>query len=193
MATQLVPYNTTMQLGSGFNSFTQTLCVNNAVVRDTELIASKQNSTEVEQIAQSIVYKTSIIDKTTDVTDEMQINAAFNIKYDQLKVNSSGNFVNTNKIKESDVSIMVSVKVVNQVIYNHSLTKFQPITGLKDLTPQRLAEIYGDSAEIAFTRTKDPAVEADKDKKDLQFGVGGTFDKLKKNFITENEVSVSVT
>jgi hypothetical protein len=28
MATQIVPYNTTIQLGTGFNSFTQTLCVN---------------------------------------------------------------------------------------------------------------------------------------------------------------------
>lgn len=40
---------------------------------------------------------------------------------------------------------MVSVKVVNQTIYDHSLTKFQPITNIKEASPQRLIEVYGDS------------------------------------------------
>jgi hypothetical protein len=62
-----------------------------------------------------------------------------------LTVDGSGNFVNTNKIKDSDVSIMVSVKVVNQTIYDYSLTKFQPVPNMKEASPQRLIEIYGDS------------------------------------------------
>jgi hypothetical protein len=36
---------------------------------------------------------------------------------------------------------MISVKVVNQVIQDHSLTKFNPIGGLKS---QNFAEVYGD-------------------------------------------------
>lgn len=54
-------------------------------------------------------------------------------------------FVDTDKIKNSDVSIMISVKVVNQSIYDHQLLKFQPVSGIKDLTAQRLIEVYGDS------------------------------------------------
>jgi hypothetical protein len=41
--------------------------------------------------------------------------------------------------------MMVSVKVVNQTIYDHSLNKFQPITHIKDASQQRLVEVYGDS------------------------------------------------
>lgn len=40
---------------------------------------------------------------------------------------------------------MVSVKVVNQIIYDHSLTKFNSITKFKDDSQKRLVDIYGDS------------------------------------------------
>jgi hypothetical protein len=77
MATQIVPYNTTMQLGTGFNSFTQTLCVNNAVVCDSDvaqqLRGNEKDGDAPRQVAQSVVYKTSIISKTTDVTNEMNV------------------------------------------------------------------------------------------------------------------------
>lgn len=74
MATQLVPYNTAMQLGSGFNSFTQTLCVDHAVVRDADmLVEANKDDTKEKHVAQSVTYKTSIITKTTDVTDEMNV------------------------------------------------------------------------------------------------------------------------
>lgn len=74
MATQVVPYNTAMQLGSGFNSFTQTLCVDHAVLHDTDMLAeANQNQPKDREVAQSVTYKTSIINKTTDVTDEMNV------------------------------------------------------------------------------------------------------------------------
>ncbi|KAM5344890.1 hypothetical protein ACJ41O_010752 [Fusarium nematophilum] len=223
MATQLVPYNTAMQLGSGFNSFTQTLCIDNAVVRDTNSPAEdKRIGPENREVAQAVTYKTCIIDKTTDVTDEMNINGAFNIKYDQLQVDGSGTFINNNKIKDSDVSIMVSVKVVNQVIYDHSLTKFQPISTIKDTTPQRLVEVYGDSyisgwqeggeflavisikaknrneaqtiaADAKIAFTRSKDPTAESDKKDLDMRLNATFNKVKNNITAENEVSVSVT
>jgi hypothetical protein len=64
-----------------------------------------------------------------------------------LAADGSGKFINTTKIKESDVSIMVSVKVVNQIIYDHSLTKFNSITKFKDKDPppDRPVDVYGDS------------------------------------------------
>jgi hypothetical protein len=40
------------------------------------------------------------------------------------------------------VSFMISVKVVNQVIYDHDLNKFNPIDGVD---PRSFAEVYGDS------------------------------------------------
>lgn len=77
----------------------------------------------------------------------IQINAAFSIKYDTLDAKGKGDFINTSKVKESDVSFMISVKVVNQVIYDHSLTKFEPIP---DVKPANFAEVYGDSFISGF-------------------------------------------
>ncbi|CAM1503261.1 Fc.00g080370.m01.CDS01 [Cosmosporella sp. VM-42] len=223
MATQLVPYNTAMQLGSGFNSYTQTLCVDHAVVRDTDPLAEAQSiEPGKKEVAQSVTYKTSIVGKTTDVTDQMSINGAFNIKYDQLQVDGSGSFINTNKIKDSDVSIMVSVKVVNQVSYDHSLTKFQPITNIKEASTQHLVEVYGDSyisgwqeggeflavisikaknrdeaqniaADAKIAFTRNKNPPPESDKKELGIKVNATFNKIKNNLTAENEVSVSVT
>jgi hypothetical protein len=50
----------------------------------------------------------------------LQFTAAFAIKFDQLKINGGGSYMNTNRIKDSDISIVVSVKVVNQAMCNLS-------------------------------------------------------------------------
>lgn len=81
MATQLVPYNTAMQLGSGFNSFTQTLCIDHAVVRDADLLEAKKAEPKDKDVAQSVTYKTSIIEKTSDVTDVMGVCDLFSVSY----------------------------------------------------------------------------------------------------------------
>ncbi|KAH6880764.1 hypothetical protein B0T10DRAFT_446462 [Thelonectria olida] len=207
MATLLAPYNTAMQLGSGFNSYTQQLCINDAVVRDNG------DAPAVEQIrkslAQEVTYKTSIIDKVTDVTSAMNINAAFAIKYDAFDAKGKGDFINTSKVKESDVSFMISVKVVNQVIYDHDLNKFNPIDGID---PRKFAEVYGDSFISGFqeggqftavisVKAKDrrnkakikasAAINFTKEK--LELSADGEFGKSDASFLDENETTVSVT
>lgn len=72
----------------------------------------------------------------------IQINAAFNIKYDTIKADGKGGLVNTNTVKSSDISYLISVKVVNQIIVDQTLTKFAPVNGLK---PDSFTKVYGDS------------------------------------------------
>ena len=50
--------------------------------------------------------------------------------------------MNTNKLKSSDMNFMISVRVVNQIIMDHSLTEFVPIAGMK---PDMFTQVYGDS------------------------------------------------
>lgn len=40
------------------------------------------------------------------------------------------------------MTFLISVKVVNQVIYDHSLIQFQPIEGV---SAENFTEVYGDS------------------------------------------------
>ncbi|OCK80668.1 hypothetical protein K432DRAFT_327794 [Lepidopterella palustris CBS 459.81] len=209
MATLLAPYNTAMQLGSGFNSFTQQLCIDHAVIPDPEAKPDLAKLSADQQVAQEVIYKTSVIDKVTDVTSAMNINAAFAIKYDTFDAKGKGDFINTSKVKESDISFMISVKVVNQVIYDYSLTRFQPISGLKTTN---FADVYGDcfisgfqeggeftavisvkakDADQASSIKANAAVTFTKDKLDLK--VKGSFGKDSTEFLKENETTISVT
>ncbi|KAF5656400.1 hypothetical protein FCIRC_13676 [Fusarium circinatum] len=63
-------------------------------------------------------------------------------------------FLNTSKVKESDISFLFSVKVVNQVLYDYTLTEIVPI-GIGDDEPaaldaQTFTDIYGDSFISGF-------------------------------------------
>ncbi|KAK3395070.1 hypothetical protein B0H63DRAFT_362420, partial [Podospora didyma] len=210
MATLLAPYNTAMQLGSGFNSFTQQLCINNAVVRERQ---PQESAVDVDKprlpIAQEVVYKTAVIDKVTDVTSAMNINAAFAIKYDTFDAKGKGDFINTSKVKESDVSFMIAVKVVNQVIYDNLLTKFDPIP---DVKLESFASVYGDSFISGFQeggefiavisvrakdRQKASSMRADAainfTKENMLLDANGEFSKKTKDFLEQNETTVSVT
>ncbi|KAF2738961.1 hypothetical protein EJ04DRAFT_583374 [Polyplosphaeria fusca] len=214
MATLLAPYNTAMQLGSGFNSFTQQLCIDNAVGREPDAPTDTLYEHGEKQIAQEVTYKTSVIDKVTDVTSAMNINPAFSIKYDTLNVSGNGDFLNISKVKESDISFMITVKVINQIIYDHSLTKFQPISGLK---AQNFADVYGDCfisgwqeggsfVAVISVKAKDQeqadlikaeaAIEFTKEfqnQKKLGLDVKGSFGKSGQEFLKQNETTISVT
>ncbi|KAJ4256872.1 hypothetical protein NW762_008968 [Fusarium torreyae] len=103
---------------------------------------------ERRHVPQDVSYKASKIDKVTDVTAEMNINAAFAIKYDAFDAKGKIDFLNTSKVKESDVSFLFSVKVINQVIYDHTLTEIVPIAtssdGQSTLDAKAFTDIYGD-------------------------------------------------
>lgn len=81
------------------------------------------------------------IGKVSSTECVVQISAAFSVKYDTINAKGKGDVVNSEQIKDSDLSLMLSVKVVNQVITDHSLTKVSQFPGLKQGT---FADIYGD-------------------------------------------------
>ncbi|KAF4334947.1 hypothetical protein FBEOM_11204 [Fusarium beomiforme] len=214
----LAPYNDSMKLGSGFNSFTQELCLDGAVTReDTGKLTD--DAPEVEQlpvqISQQVTYKTSIIDKVSDVFDTLNINAAFTIKFGKGNVEGGADFLNVSKIKNADLTFMVSCKVINQITMDQTLTRFSPIQGLK---PADFPRVYGDSfisgfqeggefTAIISVRAKDRS-QANTMKADTsvsftlekpakeESGTGGDVDlsihKIKRDILTENETTISV-
>ncbi|KAF2421480.1 hypothetical protein EJ08DRAFT_682947 [Tothia fuscella] len=207
MATILAPFNTAMQLGSGFNSFTQQLCVDRAVIPDHEAPPEAQANI-IGPVAQEVTYKATIVDKVTDVTKAMNINAAFAIKYDSFNASGKGDFINTSKIKESDVSFMISVKVINQVIYDHALTKFNPIAEIKE---SNFADVYGDSFISGFQdggeftavisvkardRSQAQKIKAEAainfTKNKLELGLNGNFGMTNDSMLEEHETTISV-
>ncbi|KAI9924691.1 hypothetical protein MW887_006543 [Aspergillus wentii] len=147
MAPLLAPYNSSMRLGSGFNSYTQQLCVDDAVTKEAKDIPVPTRPKD--GVAQSVVFKTSIIDKMSDITDALNISGALTIKYNNLiDGTGKGTFINSNKIKESDINFLISVKVINQTVTDNGLTKFTPIENLD--SSAEFTRIYGDSFISGF-------------------------------------------
>ncbi|TQN68600.1 hypothetical protein CSHISOI_06838, partial [Colletotrichum shisoi] len=199
MAILLAPYNPAMQLGSGFNSFTQELCVNNAVVRGPIDEANAEKAFKGQ--AQEVTYRTSVIEN---------INPVFSIKYGTFDAKGNGDFINILKVKESDISFLISVKAVNEVVEDCSLTQFDHIPHVK---PERFADVYGDSfisgfqeggefmAVISmkaktgrrplFNRGKYSAATYFKEK--FTPGVDGESNMDDMSLLEENETTVSVT
>ncbi|KAK6200855.1 hypothetical protein LQW54_009438 [Pestalotiopsis sp. IQ-011] len=135
------------------------------------------------------------------------------IKYDsQIDGTGQGDFLNSDKIKSSTISFLISVKVVNQTITDRKLNKFWPVDGV---APGDFTEVYGDSfisgfqeggefnalisikksdtsnihnfgvnAEIALTGMLDGKLEG---------SANGDVQKARKELLENNEVTISVS
>ncbi|KAG2421936.1 hypothetical protein HFD88_005912 [Aspergillus terreus] len=136
MAPLLAPYNSSMRLGS---------------------VTKADNSSPVaapnpeDGVAQSVVWKSSMIDKTSDVTDALNVSGALTIKYnDLIDGTGKGTFINSNKMKDADINFLISVKVVNQTVTDNSLTKFQPLANVTVADSVSFTKIYGDTFISGF-------------------------------------------
>ncbi|KAK0710653.1 hypothetical protein B0H67DRAFT_610943 [Lasiosphaeris hirsuta] len=139
MSLLLAPYNDSMRLGMGFNSYTQTICIDQAVAVD------KQTGSVVrsEGPSQSVTYSSRFVSKLSEILSTMNISYGSSIKKGTVEVSGSTSTVDEEKIKESDLNAVISVKVVNQTTIITENSKFQPIEGLAPGST-RMGEVYGD-------------------------------------------------
>ena len=119
----LVPYNSSMRLGQGFNSFLQVPCVDNAmafdeskVVVDSGVVDSgNAGPTGVSQVvscsADQTTYSSRFVDKISDVARTMNISAASAIKSGGIEVSGNSLPIDEAKFVSSDLNVVVSVKV----------------------------------------------------------------------------------
>lgn len=77
MGVLLAPYTSGMKLGSGFNSYTQQLCVDGAVTGDSNPRIEKRipatTGSSDKQVAQSVTFTRSRIRKTSDITQTLNV------------------------------------------------------------------------------------------------------------------------
>lgn len=125
MSLMLAPYNDSMRLGMGFNSYTQTLCQDKAVyITDRELVRGGDPS-------QVVTYSAKFVERLSEIVESLNISHSTSIKKGTVEVAGNGNCVNEDKIKQSDINALVSVKVINQTVVADDNCVFNPIKGLK--------------------------------------------------------------
>lgn len=79
MSTLTVPYNPAMRLGHGFNSYTQQLCINDAVKKPGAVPAGEGDlvpKDDISPISQVVTWTTKYVEKISDVTDALNVSGA---------------------------------------------------------------------------------------------------------------------
>ncbi|KAJ7219817.1 hypothetical protein B0H12DRAFT_978585, partial [Mycena haematopus] len=164
MSLLLAPYNDAMRLGMGFNSFTQQLCVNDAVKQaggKQDIPADKSLRPQYQpglmtapdggnlDISQNVTWTAKFVDKMSEITDSLNVSGSLAIKLEAIGGGgkASASFLDSNKFKESDINYFFQVRVTNQHITAPDLTEFAPIPNIPSSEFNR---VYGDSFISGF-------------------------------------------
>jgi len=120
----LVPYNDSMRLGQGFNSFLQVPCVDNAVTFDESKVLVERANASPTGVSQVVSYSSGFVEKISDIARTMNISAGSSIKSGCIRVSRNSLLVDEAKFRSSDLNVAVSVKVlfVLSVIVSYTLT-----------------------------------------------------------------------
>ena len=165
----LAPFSSYMKLGQGFNSYTQEVCIedavlvkaNNAATRSSSIFHSdvpvpplhvcsetaapssvpEKVASPSKNLSQIVTYSSRSVSNMADIIDALNLSASASIKYGTVKGSGSASFVNENKVSQSDVSYIITVKVTNETstIADHMV--FNP---LENLDPKHFADFFGD-------------------------------------------------
>ncbi|KAK7454066.1 hypothetical protein VKT23_011579 [Stygiomarasmius scandens] len=146
-----------------FNSFTQQVCVEDAVKLPGGKGAAKEQifrslcrvsdiyDDSGVNIPHEMTWNTKFVDRVSEVIDELNVSAALYIRCDAAGSGKTtpASFFDLHKFTESDINYWIQVKVTTQQLVCPDLTQFSPI---KD-TPSKLefTRVYGDSFISGFT------------------------------------------
>jgi hypothetical protein len=108
MGLLLAPYNDSMRLGQGYNSFLQSPCTYNAVTITTKGSQSTSPSINTSQTAS---YSSHVVTRISDITRSMGISTGSSIKNGSIAVSGNASGIDESKFVESDLNVIVSVKV----------------------------------------------------------------------------------
>ncbi|KAF7627955.1 hypothetical protein AFLA_003323 [Aspergillus flavus NRRL3357] len=155
MSLLTAPYNESMRIGSGFNSYTQQLRVNDAVIKENKTALTDKdlrgNSTgKGNTISQQVTFTSKFVEHASDITEALNISGALEIKYQGMGAKAAGSYLDSSKVKESDINYFVQVKVVNQQLIADDATKFNVIPNIPVTNQKRFTEVYGDSYISGF-------------------------------------------
>ncbi|KAF5617126.1 hypothetical protein F25303_13364 [Fusarium sp. NRRL 25303] len=143
MSLLLAPYNDSMRLGMGFNSYTQTMCIDGAVDATDETMITSQT------LQPKITSTSKLFKRLSEVVDTMDISRAATMTSGIMDVHGHMNALNDTKIDDADISLMLSVRVMSKITNLKGSARFLPINGMGAGSP-RFNETFGDSYISGF-------------------------------------------
>ena len=141
-ASILTPYDDSMRLGQGYNSFLHIPCVHDAIkIGQGDVTITKPNNTS-PPISQAVNYSSRFVDKISEVAKSMNVSAGSSIKNGSIISSGSTLSFDEGKFASSHLNAIVSVKVINQTVELVDTVSFVPMKDIKFST-EKFLKIYG--------------------------------------------------
>ena len=95
-----------------------------------------------KNIVQIVTYSSRMVDNVSDIVEALNISSSASIKYGTIKGAGSSSIVNENKVNQSDLNYIVTVKVTNETSPIGEKFTFNPIPELEN---SKFTEVFGSS------------------------------------------------
>lgn len=99
-------------------------------------------------VVQIVTYSSRLVDNMSDIVEALNISSSQSIRYGTVKGAGSANIVSENKVNQSDLNYIVTVKVTNESSPIQDKMSFNPIN---ELDNKRFTEVFGDCFISGFT------------------------------------------
>ena len=119
-----------------------TLAVPATAVHPVELTPQHKN------VVQIVTYSSRMVDNVSDIVQALNISSSASIKYGTIKGAGSASIVNENKVNQSDLNYIVTVKVTNETSPVADRMTFNPIPEMEN---SKFTEVFGDCFISGFT------------------------------------------
>lgn len=142
---QLAPYNDTMRLGQGYNSFLQLPCVDSAVkIHQSDIQTHVARADPSASVSQVVSYNSRFVERISDVARSMNVSAASSIKSGTIGI--SGNYLSVDEAKfaDSDLNAVISVKVINRTTSTTKNPAFSELNRKMKMTNETFFQTFGD-------------------------------------------------
>lgn len=127
---QLVPYNESMTLGQGYNSFLQLPRVHSAVIvasqepnasrsgdpvsapaSNDSTVNNVQKASKSNRVSQVVSYSSRLVSKLSEVARTMNITSGASVRAGVITVSSNQSTIDEAKFSEADINAVISIKV----------------------------------------------------------------------------------
>ena len=95
-----------------------------------------------KNIVQIVTYSSRMVDNVSEIVEALNISSSASIKYGTIKGAGSSSIVNENKVNQSDLNYIVTVKVTNETSPLADRMTFNPIPEMEN---SKFTEVFGKS------------------------------------------------
>ena len=111
----------------------------------TTLVHPAEVTPPHKNIVQIVTYSSRLVDNVSDIVEALNISSSASIKYGTIKGAGSTSIVNENKVNQSDLNYIVTVKVTNETSPVADKLTFNPIP---EMDNSRFTESFGKSSQM---------------------------------------------